>query len=905
MLRIDKEILITDKVICDNIDEFYDKDRGFLSQNILSQLRNFVEYIALKEYFKNDEDPNDYNLRTKALNEMRRHGNLKFLSDFHALLQKSVSHYTVDKDGAERLMLKYYEYLLKIKLYLKHAYNMDVLENINKFPLDTDKELSEYYEKIAEKIENNSSSEQLFSYKDRYYIQKVKPFFVNGNIYYEISFSIANANASKFDRLIAFTNKEIVDNYSVRLRMHKENINVVNQKMTILIIDDYDVSIRPCELRNMLKIFGVKEKISTNSVEYQNLMTFLKDVKMSLTDYVSEDQRFYDYIKTLVTNQAQKIKIFNLLDSCRNIVKSNKPGTNVIRYLLYRMNNRIIKLQYNDEVCSKLSDLKLSYKCIPFDSMPYCSSLRQHNPKISDLYASISVTDREHELFARFIKNNTEIENILFTPQKSIESSGNIDDLINTYNNSLYYKHSNRMIMKYKNNLYIKEYVDDCEVIIRKLQELSSSGINHYSSSFDSWIKNNDYYIDDSNKKEILSKIFSNSKVALIYGSAGTGKTTLIKHISNFWANKKKVFLANTHPAVDNMRRKINIINSEFSTIAKFISKKSKNNCDVLFIDECSTVSNHDMRSIIENTNFKLLVLVGDTHQIESIYFGNWFSIAKKFVPNTSIFNLNIPYRTTSENLKLVWKRVRDLDDDLLESLVKSGYVSRFDETIFKKEYDDEMILCLNYDGLYGINNINRYLQNNNPASPVIWGMNTYKVNDPILFNESRIFSPLIHNNSKGKIVGIDINELQIKFKIELDESINEMDAENYAFELLGESESGKSIISFAINKMNDSDEDDVDDDLTIVPFQVAYAVSIHKAQGLEYDSVKIIISNEIEEQITHNIFYTAITRAKKKLKIYWSPETEKSVIARFKKKDINKDAHLLSQIKNLTLNNK
>ena len=123
---------------------------------------------------------------------------------------------------------------------------------------------------------------------------------------------------------------------------------------------------------------------------------------------------------------------------------------------------------------------------------------------------------------------------------------------------------------------------------------------------------------------------------------------------------------------------------------------------------------------------------------------------------------------------------------------------------------------------------------------------------------------------------------MQIKFKIELDESINEMDAENYAFELLGEGESGKSIISFAINKMNDSDEDDVDDDLTIVPFQVAYAVSIHKAQGLEYNSVKIIISNEIEEQITHNIFYTAITRAKKKLKIYWSAETMKSVVNRF-----------------------
>ena len=43
----------------------------------------------------------------------------------------------------------------------------------------------------------------------------------------------------------------------------------------------------------------------------------------------------------------------------------------------------------------------------------------------------------------------------------------------------------------------------------------------------------------------------------------------------------------------------------------------------------------------------------------------------------------------------------------------------------------------------------------------------------------------------------------------------------------------------------------------------------MYKRQGLEYDSVKIIITNETEERITHNIFYTAITRAKEKLKIY------------------------------------
>lgn len=61
----------------------------------------------------------------------------------------------------------------------------------------------------------------------------------------------------------------------------------------------------------------------------------------------------------------------------------------------------------------------------------------------------------------------------------------------------------------------------------------------------------------------------------------------------------------------------------------------------------------------------------------------------------------------------------------------------------------------MNYDGLYGINNINRFLQNSNSNENVVWGINNYKVGDPILFNESNIFSPLIHNNSKGKIVGI------------------------------------------------------------------------------------------------------------------------------------------------------
>lgn len=82
----------------------------------------------------------------------------------------------------------------------------------------------------------------------------------------------------------------------------------------------------------------------------------------------------------------------------------------------------------------------------------------------------------------------------------------------------------------------------------------------------------------------------------------------------------------------------------------------------------------------------------------------------------------------------------------------------------------------------------------------------------------------------------------------------------------------------------------------TIVPFQIAYAVSIHKAQGLEYNSVKIIITDEVEERITHNIFYTAITRARENLKIYWTPEVEEKVLNRIKPKDVSADVEILQE---------
>ena len=628
MLRIDKSIKDVDGLICENIASSNFQDRGFLSQNILGHIRNLVEYVAKKEYFNfkgDDLSPNDYSLNVAALKYIKGRGDLRFLYKFHEMLQKSVSHYTVDKDGSERLMLKYFEHLLKIKIYLKQKYGMIILGNLEEFPLNTDKELSNYYEKIAERIDVPGKGSCPVRYNDRYYIQKIKPFFVRNKVYYEVTFNTANSNTSKFDRIIAFTSCEIIDNYAVKFKVRNDSISILGKEMSILIIDSYEVSIRPCEFTNLSKVFyGYGSECNSSSKEYMALMDFISEVGMSLTELVCSDDEYYSKIRTQITKNSNSPMIFKLLDRCRKIIIANRPGANILRYLLHKMNNRVIRWQCCDKKCDILSELYLKYGCIPFDQMPYCSSLVQHNPKVYDLLDSIPVSCREHELFARFIKNNTEIEGKLFTQRNKIECFTDIDTLKDKYNQSLYYKHLHRKLEEYKGRIYIKGYVDDSIAIIKKLQEFSSSGVCQYTQSVDSWIPKEVPVINDDNKREALRHMFANSRVALIYGAAGTGKSTLIRHVANFWADNNKIFLANTHPAVDNIRRKVTAKNSVYNTISSFLSNNnSQVNCDVLFIDECSTVSNEDMSRVLQKADFKLLVLVGDIYQIESIYFGN------------------------------------------------------------------------------------------------------------------------------------------------------------------------------------------------------------------------------------------------------------------------------------------
>ncbi|MBB5148484.1 MULTISPECIES: ATP-dependent DNA helicase [Ureibacillus] len=898
LLPIDKKILIIDNAICRHIDTYGTFSRGEISQDILSQLRNFVEHIMLKFYANGQDIENSYENICKAIDFVKSRGDLKVLRRFHDYLQIVASHYTLDEENSERLMLKYYEYLLKIKKLLYEKFSLEVLSNLDKFPLNNNSTLQEYYEKIAKKIEKHTIKKVENS--EKYYIQKIKPFFVDQRIYYEVTFTPAVDYASKFDRVIAFTNLEITDNYAVKFSLDYDSIEILGKTMPIIIIVGWEVAIRDCEFKNFTRIIR-GTNIKTGYSEQLGISRFLTSTGFTLTELIDFPEKEFQKVKLQATQRSKEIIFFNDLERCREIIKANASGSNLLKYLLFHMRNKIIKKQLDTYPNDNLSGLYAKNSCLPFDRIPFNFSLVEHNPKLGDLFYCIDATQRQHELLARLVRNNTEIKGQLFTPIKEIVRFDNLPSLVEKYNSTLWHGHLENSKLVIKNShIIINGYKNDTKFIINKLENLSKNGIQNYSNSVKAWLNDSNYVIDCEEKKEALIRMFESSRVALVYGSAGTGKSTFINHLAHLFADKRKLFLAQTNPAVDNLKRKITASKCTFSTITKFlINQRNTNDYDLLIIDECSTVSNRDMREILNKATFNLLILVGDSYQISSIRFGNWFSVAQAFVPKTSVFELTKPYRSKNSALLTLWEKVRKMDDTILELITRQEYSTSLDSSIFTPAEDDEIILCLNYDGLYGINNINRFLQQSNPNPAISWGIQQYKVNDPILFNESKRFEPVIYNNMKGRIVGIEILDRgkiseRIQFDIELDKSLNEIDAFNQDFELLDYTNNGNSIIRFCVNKLKSTDEDDDDSSKAIVPFQVAYAVSIHKAQGLEYNSVKIVITDEIDELITHNIFYTAITRARNKLKIYWTPEVEHKVLNSIKPSDWKKDVYFL-----------
>jgi Cdc6-like AAA superfamily ATPase len=241
------------------------------------------------------------------------------------------------------------------------------------------------------------------------------------------------------------------------------------------------------------------------------------------------------------------------------------------------MNNDIIKGQCGRDKNYKLSYLYFLFESIPFDNMPFISSPHGHNPRLGALFSCIPTYNREHELLARKIKNNSEIQGYIFSNVDEIVGYNDLENLKRIYNMKLYEKHvkKSKLVIE-KGQIYLNEYKTDTCTVIEKLKEMTISGIEGYTFDIDFMIDLGAVDVDCDEKKDILLRLFSESRVAMIYGSAGVGKTTLIKQVSDYFFKEKKLFLTQTNSAKNNLEMQIKDEQKHFFYDCKFYKQKQR-----------------------------------------------------------------------------------------------------------------------------------------------------------------------------------------------------------------------------------------------------------------------------------------------------------------------------------------
>lgn len=173
MASVQQQVRSADGVICQSIANL-DDDRGFLSQTVLAQLRNLVEGLIAWAHLADPSAEFHFAQVGSALDEVKAKAKFRLLSRFHHLLQASTSHYTLDGDPSERLMLKYFEYLLRTRDLELKQFGVAILHNLELFPMDLDPSLREYHEKIAERIDAARAS-PTESRRERYYVHSSRP----------------------------------------------------------------------------------------------------------------------------------------------------------------------------------------------------------------------------------------------------------------------------------------------------------------------------------------------------------------------------------------------------------------------------------------------------------------------------------------------------------------------------------------------------------------------------------------------------------------------------------------------------------------------------------------------------------------------------------------------------------
>lgn len=655
----------------------------------------------------------------------------------------------IPKEGqAERLMLKYYNYLWEIRRFMRENYNKSILENLEKFPLDLDTVDSEYYEKVAKQIENIDLTKRNVRVS-RYYVHKITPFFVNGERYYEITLQLAGVYSTKYNRVTVYSKMTITTYYSIQIAYTETELELWGIRNNIKVLNDWKVAIDPTCLNKLSKMLMKHTKINRNYQEYVNLMEFLTETGMNLFELINMRKERFSQIYNRVFGTTNTHDFGDVLIQIRREYSKSscKVGKNTIGYAMLHMRDEILEdLLPNKFYPKRISEkLFVSSRCYPFEKNPMIANLVGTKTSKKDKESIIELLDDSKVV--SLVQPYMTIDNLISETGELLFKKSEIgsDAVIENYNTSLddWERDKGYFIIEKEGLVTIASYYDTTINILKRLLQLTHNVSLDRQEENERFIKNCGIKFDDIDKKIALKHLFVNSNIMLIYGAAGTGKTTLINYISRMFGNARKLYLTKTHTALQNVIRSLdkNIDNCDFEIIDSITRSNSAVIHDIVFIDECSTIDNRTMELLLGKiSNDALIVMSGDIYQIESIDFGNWFFYAKDIVKaKGASIELSSTWRTEKEELKGLWKAVREKSTIVTEMLSMEGpFSENLGENIFHLD-EDEVVLCLNYDGKFGLNNMNQYFQNANTNSKAFsWEEWSYKIGDRIIFTNTR-----------------------------------------------------------------------------------------------------------------------------------------------------------------------
>ena len=436
-------------------------------------------------------------------------------------------------------------------------------------------------------------------------------------------------------------------------------------------------------------------RISSQYGEYKELMSFLTHTGLNFLDLIDfQEVEFLKIIDAIYRDIHTPVYRDVLLTLREQYSKaSDKFGRNVVRYLLLNLREETLENVMPTQFTRYMlcDELNLSSSCKPFEKNPFISNLAGSKTSVSGQIRSlISVVGSEKIDVVRpylSIKNATKQTGEIYF---EITSDSSVTE-IQRYNDQLdqWERKQGYQIKLSGGFSCIESYEQTTLFILRKLLDFSSSGSKGQREYNRKFLKESSLDFADDLKKQALRDVFVNSRLLLIYGAAGTGKTTLINYISNLMANQRKLFLTKTHTALQNLKRRI--VTQEqiliFISIDSFTKQVNLPDYDVIFVDECSTIDNRTMgRFLSKMSPDTFLVLAGDIHQIESIEFGNWFFYAKVLLNSGANVELLSTWRTQDQALISLWNEVRTRADMITEKLVINGpYSEDIGPNVFKK----------------------------------------------------------------------------------------------------------------------------------------------------------------------------------------------------------------------------